>query len=106
MSNIFDDAFVIFRYTRKQAIDDGVLIDITSIAALHGCRIPVACTCGVYSECGEHLAALLDTLRAAIDAAGRSDRVTFRLDSIALWAICGPGDNAEPVLTIMLEGED
>ena len=25
---------------------------------------------------------------------------------VQLWALCGPGDDLEPVITIMLEGED
>ena len=42
------------------------------------------------------------------------DRVHFKvsvwngtsLNEVALWCLCGPGDEGEPVLTIMLEGED
>jgi hypothetical protein len=29
-----------------------------------------------------------------------------RREVVKLWALCGPGDDAEPVITIMLEGED
>jgi hypothetical protein len=25
---------------------------------------------------------------------------------VKLWALCGPGDDARPVITLMLEGED
>jgi hypothetical protein len=52
----------------------------------------------------------------AIRASGPTDRVTFSVlvdrdgngkhKRVDLWSSCGPGDNAEPVLTIMLEGED
>jgi len=32
--------------------------------------------------------------------------VNEKLDEMKLKALCGPGDNAEPVITIMLPGED
>ena len=43
-----------------------------------------------------------------------SDRVSFKVrvwdgnrhNDIALWSLCGPGDNGEPVITILLQGED
>jgi hypothetical protein len=55
-------------------------------------------------------------LRSASLRAGSTDRVHFRVavdvegdgrhDVVRLWALCGPGDDARPVITIMLEGED
>lgn len=62
---------------------------------------------------------LWDVLWMLHVASGRAcptDRVHFevlvdvqgegRHELVKLWALCGPGDSAEPVLTIMLEGED
>jgi hypothetical protein len=59
---------------------------------------------------------LLWMLRAASGQAGSTDRVHFqvqvnvqgdgRRETVNLWALCGPGDDAQPVITIMLEGED
>jgi len=59
---------------------------------------------------------LLWMLRVASGKAAKSDRVHFqvlvdvhgdgRRDVVKLWALCGPGDDAHPVITIMLEGED
>ncbi len=43
----FADAPVIFSYTRAQAIEDGVLVDLTAWAKETGFRIPVACTSSV-----------------------------------------------------------
>jgi hypothetical protein len=43
---------------------------------------------------------------AAIRQARGTDRVTFQVLGAALWAQCGPGDTAEPVITIMMQGED
>src|SRR5262249_50287676 len=41
---------VIFAYTRKQAIADGVLVDVTETAREAGFRIPVALTRAVWAE--------------------------------------------------------
>jgi hypothetical protein len=59
---------------------------------------------------------LLCMLRVASRKAANSDRVHFqvlvdvhgdgRRETVSLWALCGPGDDAQPVITIMLEGED
>ncbi len=55
-------------------------------------------------------------LRLASARASNTDRVHFqvlvdvhgdgRRELVKLWALCGPGDDALPVITIMLEGED
>lgn len=59
---------------------------------------------------------LLSLLRRAGNQAGGADRVCFQMlvdtngtgqpQTVALWAQCGPGDDARPVITVMLEGED
>ena len=59
---------------------------------------------------------LLWMLRMACGQAGDSDRVHFQMrvdvngdgrhELVRLWALIGPGDDARPVITIMLEGED
>ena len=38
-------------YTRQQAIEDGVLVDVTALAKETGFRIPVAFTAAVWSAC-------------------------------------------------------
>lgn len=48
--NLSENAPVICRYTRTQAIEDGVLVDLTEWAAETGFRIPVACTATVWHE--------------------------------------------------------
>lgn len=45
----FDE--MIHSYTREQAIEDGVLVDISSMASQAGWRIPVAVTAAVWSDC-------------------------------------------------------
>lgn len=110
---------MIFSYTRAQAIEDGVLIDVTHLARNEGFRIPVAVTCGVWEKMTPQMpppfkpenvtptliVGLLRKLRRAIrHAEGPTDRIV--LHDMGMWASCGPGDDAEPVITIMLDGED
>lgn len=131
--NIFGP--VIYAYTRAQAIEDGVLINLGMFVALGrpvldlvGIRFPVAMTSTSYHEVtGEGEGPeLLDTevitqrvlyllgrlKRAIIEHKGedqtRIDFVCTNADikPITLKALVGPGDNAEPVITIMLPGED
>ena len=118
---------IISRYTRAQAIEDGVLVDLTEWARETGFRFPVACTIGVWSECIQPPAAvpeqsergrahdLLWMLYLAIRAATPGDRLAFEVAfsdgpsqrRIAkLQAICGPGDEGEPVITVLLPHED
>jgi len=138
----------IFRYTRAQAIADGVLIDLTTasddkgqrLCAQAGFKVPVAITRTAWAQAieaggawkpagdgevlelksGQSLTGrlwdLLWMLRLASDRAASTDRVHFRVlvdvhgdgrrKVVKLWALCGPGDDAQPVITIMLEGED
>lgn len=46
----FDKPELIYCYTRKQAIEDGVLVDITSIARQFGFVIPVAITANLMNR--------------------------------------------------------
>ena len=59
---------------------------------------------------------LLWMLRVACGQAGYTDRIYFQVlvdadgdgrhETVKLWALCGPADDASPVITVMLEGED
>jgi hypothetical protein len=106
---------VIFSYSRKQALEDGVLIDVSALARQEGFVLHTVVTCGLYgdvtrgvpeSERGTMIAGLLRMLRREIRRVPNSDRLHFKFGEIAAWALCGPGDEGEPVLTVMLEGED
>ena len=107
---------VIFSYSRKQAIDDGVLIDVSEVARQEGFVLHTVVTCGLWSELGrggpledrpKAVAAMLRVLRRLIrDAGPNTDRLDFRFEGIDAWALVGPGDEGEPVLTVMLVGED
>ena len=124
------DDVLIFAYTRAQAIADGVLVDVSELAKQAGFRFPVAVTAGVWAECvavpdgvsGQdetgRLWDVLNVLRFAIARQkGDCERVDFavhvRNDNragdpplVRLYALCGPGDDAEPVITVMLPSED
>ena len=104
-------------YTRAEAIEDGVLVDVSERAKRHGIKYPTACTAAVWALIGTmpescsvdesvRLAAMLAALLAAIRQARGTDRVAFEALGASLWAQCGPGDTDAPVITIMREGED
>ena len=126
----FADMPVIFSYTRAQAIDDGVLVDLTDWARETGFKIPVACTDTVWqryivppegtqglgqSERGRAHDLLWMLFTAIRGAANRNpDRLLYKVilqaprkqETVTLKAVCGPGDHGEPVLTVMLPVED
>ena len=123
--NLFKDAPVIYSYSRKQAIEDGVLIDITDVAKEAGFRFPVAITASVYAlavppknshedEDGriwDMVWMLHCATKNMIPSRKPSPDLTFyRLkigrSYVELKAQCGPGDDEEPVITIMLPSED
>ena len=120
---------VISVYSRAMAIKEGVLIDVTDVAGEAGIRYPVAVTSTVYNgyiepdekakEQGQDLQGRLwDTvwmLRCAISASEPGQREVYyrlfyslrgRRRLVTLKAVCGPGDDGEPVITIMRPEED
>ncbi|MBE7465420.1 MAG: hypothetical protein HS116_18235 [Planctomycetes bacterium] len=131
---MFEDAEMIHRYTRKQAIEDGTLVDLmqdktAELVKEAGFTFPIAMTATAFSEAvapiggelppGQDLKGrlwdVLMLLRAGIRALPEGeDRLHFHVgvwdgrkrNEVSLWALCGPGDEGEPVITIMLEGED
>ena len=117
---------VIFSYTRREALADGVLIDVTQMAQEAGFIMPVAMTAAAWEMyvkvpdgvgCQDEQGRLWDVLmmlRFAIKKDGRGSTLLFTVyvnnddepKPVRLKAVCGPGDSAEPVITIMLPGED
>lgn len=125
---------VIYAYTRAQAIADGVLVDVSETAREAGFRFPVAMTSTVWEDCvawskedslrqtyQDEPGRLWDVLWMALQAAknaGSGQEVPFSLcrvprdDSsvepiqVFLKMVIGPGDDAEPVITIMMPNED
>jgi len=130
-----DDLFgeVIHRYTRAQAIEDGELVEVSKSdeAIETGIKYPVALTRAVwdrYVEVPEGVwgqdpkGRLWDILWLFSRCAKRSspfptDRFFFRVHvrndnregtppTVLLEAVCGPGDEGEPVITVQLPDED
>ncbi len=129
--NPFEDVPVIYSYTRAQAIEDGVLVDLTEWAKETGFRIPVACTAAVWNGCivpppgtkelGQsergraHDVLWLLYLAIRRSRGERQEQLLFQVvflqapnkhEEVTLKAVCGPGDQGEPVLTVMMPTED
>lgn len=120
---------LIFSYSRQQAIDDGVLIDVTEEAKRIGFKVQTVVTSNLFHRYldppaglegdGQSVTGRLhDLMVLALFAAKRgvnTDRVTFKVaflmapgrkETIEAIVHIGPGDNREPVLTIMLPEDD
>ncbi|MDX1252191.1 MAG: hypothetical protein IDH49_08110 [Gammaproteobacteria bacterium] len=122
-------------YTRAEAIDDGVLINVSKMAAEAGFRCAVALTQGVYAECvawseedslrqtyQDEPQRLWDVVWMATNAARSAKpgetRTPFQLYCVprdgkshkpkltTLHLHAGSGDDGEMVITIMLTHED
>ncbi len=48
---MFEEADLIYRYTRAQSIEDGVLIDVSAVAREAGITYPVALTRAAWERC-------------------------------------------------------
>lgn len=116
-------------YSRKEAIDDGVLIDITTFASQRGFRLPTAITATLlyrYIEPSEKLKSLGQSFEGRLHDLlwmtyvsaknnKNSDRIYFEVlflnesgeyDKPTVIAHVGPGDDQEAVMTIMLPEDD
>jgi hypothetical protein len=119
---------LIHRYSRADALRDGTLIDVSARAREAGIRCPVALTAAVWGRCvtvppgvtgqdeaGRLWDLLLLLAVAALRSHGGSEvrfAVQVRNDNrertpplVQLKALCGPGDQGEPVLTVLLPDE-
>lgn len=132
---ILTAADLIHSYSRAEAIADGVLVDVTKPASEAGFKVPVTITRAAWADCVEwndeiearkattqdESGRLWDVLWMAFNACrrpGEGQRRVFELHRVpregrgnrprrvALAVHIGPGDNAEPVITIMQPNED
>jgi hypothetical protein len=122
---MFDEDDLIYAYTRAEALEDGVLVDVTETAKELGFRWPVAVTSAVWGVIEDipegswqgvegrlwdilFMAAVYikkapgggSTLRYLVQIHHKNNKV------VRLKLVCGPGDTAEPVVTIMMPDED
>jgi len=125
-SGLFTKQDIIDRYTRKQAIEDGFLFDVTGFARQMGFKYPVALTVGVQSllnqavekKYSSYFEALYKLLCALFDAAKKeeSNRCDFEapcfskytggIRKMPFYSVCDGGDDGRPVLTVLLPNED
>ena len=126
---------VVSVYTRAQALADGVLIDAGPMAREAGFRWPVAITAAAWADCvtwndadserqthQDQSGRLWDVLFSAAHAvrtrADAGAQLLFELyrvprdgrsteaERTKLKLVVGPGDDGEPVMTILLSNED
>lgn len=136
-----EDWEIIHTYSRRQAIEDGILVQLSGedyegddwipqMVAEAGFKCPVAMTVASFMDCVAMTKAakqalndikgrLWDVLWMLKDAIrrgpGQTDSISFQLhvvrgrvrpDLVRLKAMIGPGDDGEPVITIMYPHED
>lgn len=130
----YDNFFgeIISSYSRTQAIEDGVLVDLSAQPELRELvrdhfKYPVACTTAVWEIIERAVAnprhandlkgVVHDILFMSKAPTAKSPDPSTRIFPViitgagakrtyTLKMVCGPGDDAVPVLTIMLENED
>lgn len=126
---------IVHSYTRAEAIEDGYLVDVSTVAREAGFTVPVAMTRAAWVDCVEwtedtakrkatiqdEAGRLWDVVymaRLAARAAGGAQQRRFQVyrvptegrgirpRPVVLVLAIGPGDAGEPVITIMQPGED
>lgn len=128
MTNSFDEFELIHSYSRKQAIEDGMLVNVSKLAKDTGFKIPVAITAELWhglivpkradEELGQstrgRLLDVLTMLHYAIRNNKDTDIIIYKViflisgkqEPHELKAIVGPDDDLSPCLTIMMKNED
>ena len=125
-----ESEFILHTYSRREAIDDGVLIDVTDTAKEAGFRIPVAVTAAVWAEyvavpdgvaaqdergrLWDVLFMLLMAIRSGRESGAqlryrlhvRNDNLVGEPPLVELKSVCGPNDDGTPCVTVMLPEED
>lgn len=126
-ASLFTEEDVVHRYTRAEALEDGVLVDVSEIAREAGVRFPVAVSRRVWVEVveppeearatGQSEAGRLWDVLWCFAAAARRTRASELVyevlvndgdgaRKVVLKAVCGPGDTLQPVMTILFPEED
>jgi len=107
----------VYSYSRRQAVEDGVLVDLTvlEITRQHW-TIPLCCSDSVWTiiqdgvtNHGKDLIGILHDLyivaKQGINAATGQDRIQFKA-TVGVAATFGPGDTAMPILPLMLPSDE
>ncbi len=135
MTEMFGE--VIHTYSRREALADGVLVDVSEMASEAGFKFPVAVTQRLHAEvltpdpraeefgqsfdgrCWDALHMLHMAIKGVLPKktypCGAGEATEYQCYFVmkarqrrllTLKAVCGPGDDMEPVITIMLPDED
>jgi hypothetical protein len=118
--NLFGET--IYSYSRAQAIEDGVLADLSQVDSIRQhWKHPFACTSAVWAiieealqQPGQDVSGICHDIstmaKLAIRSAPGAEQIPFTViitgQKHALKLHIGPGDTAAPVLTLMLPNED
>lgn len=134
LTSPFSNDDIIFAYTRADALSDGVLVELSDqMVSEAGIKVKVAVTRAVWDDylspsyldelSGQSVEGRTWDLLWMFGCAARRSRhastIHFRVlfvtmeesrsittEDMLLKAVCGPGDEGEPVITIMLPWED
>ena len=124
MSEFFGEPISV--YTPAQALEDGVLVDVTATAKEAGITVPTAITAaldadisdlsGSHCDTGQSYEGRLWDVIFVVAVEGRKHtepQFTYKIEMpvgsdrlYEIKAVIGPGDAAEPVLTLMKPDED
>ena len=112
----------IYSYSRAQAINDGVLVDLSQVDAIkQHWKHPFACTSTVWAIIEEALERndqdisgichdISTMAKLAIQGSRNTEQIYFKVivtgKTYELKLHIGPGDTVAPVLTLMLPNED
>ena len=126
MIGAIEDVDVIHSYSRAQAIEDGVLVDVSKTATELGIVFPTALTSSAWVDAvamppgadwdteAIRLRVLLERTICELNNSDERD-VRFFLyvpdgpgegNIVELRALLAPGDDLQPVITLMLASED
>ena len=125
---------IIFAYYRSDAISDGVLVELSDqIVSEAGIKVKVAVTRAVWDDylsppyldelpgqsaegrtwdllwmfgCAARRSRHVSTIQFRVLFATMKESGSIVTEDVLLKAVCGPGDEGEPVITIMLSWED
>ena len=124
---MFNESDLIYSYSRAQAIEDGVLVDVSDTAREAGFSIPVALTAAVWADIEDipesqshqdvqgrlwdvlYLASVTARANAVLDSTEVLYTLTMHVGDESEYTLkmhIGPSDAGKPVITIMQPTED
>ena len=134
LTSPFSNDDIIFAYNRADAVSDGILVELPDqMVSEAGIKVKVAVTRVVWDDylmpsyldelpgqsvegrtwdllwmfgCAARRSRHASTIQFRVLFATMKDSGSIITDDVLLKAVCGPGDEGEPVITIMLPWED